>query len=193
MKLPWPSPLQREDRLLARARAGNRAAFVQLYRSLYPPLWSFVARRTPRREDAEDVLARVFEKLLGGLDRVDTSRGHLRVFLYTAARNALVDAARAQRQALELEEAEPLLVEPRTPLETLLAGEQADALRGQVAALPAEARRLLALRYGDGLGHREIAGLLGLSPAAVRQRLSRALRSLRHSSPLDTGALAHDA
>jgi RNA polymerase sigma-70 factor, ECF subfamily len=193
MKLPWPSPLQCEDRLLARARAGNRAAFVQLYRSLYPPLWRFVARRTPRREDAEDVLARVFEKLLGGLERVDTTRGHVRVFLYTAARNALVDAARAQRQALELEEAEPLLVEPRTPLQTLLAGEQAEALRGQVAALPPEARQLLGLRYGDGLGHREIAELLGLSPAAVRQRLSRALRGLRQSSPLDTGALAHDA
>jgi RNA polymerase sigma-70 factor, ECF subfamily len=192
MRLLWPSPLRREDKLLERARSGDRDAFVQLYRSLYPPLWRFVARRTPRTEDAEDVLARVFEKLLSRLDGVDTSRGHLRVFLFTAARNALVDAARSKRAALELEEVEPLLVEPRTPLETLLAGEQAEAVRGQVAALPAEARQLLALRYGDGLGHREIAALLGLSPAAVRQRLSRALRSLRHSSPLDTGALAHD-
>ncbi|HXX31708.1 MAG TPA: sigma-70 family RNA polymerase sigma factor [Myxococcaceae bacterium] len=193
MDLPWPSPLRREDRWLERARSGDRGAFVRLYRSLYPPLYRFVARRVARPEDAEDVVGRLFEMLVARLDTVDTARGHVRTFLLAAARNALVDAARARREALDLEAAEPNLLELRTPLDRVLEHERAAALRARVAALGAEEQRLLGLRYGDGLGHREIAALLGLSPAAVRQRLSRTVRSLREPSPLEHGALAHDA
>jgi RNA polymerase sigma-70 factor, ECF subfamily len=195
MDLPWPSPLRREDRWLERARSGDRDAFVRLYRSLYPALFAFVARRTARREDAEDVVAQVFEMLVGRLETVDTAKGHVRTFLFAAARNALVDRMRASRQAVDVDlaTAGPLLVEPRTPLDGALAREQSAALRSRVEALAEDERRLLGLRYGDGLGHREIAALVGLSPAAVRQRLSRAVKSLRQPSPLDAGALAHDA
>ena len=193
MDFPWLNALQREDRLLERARQGERAAFIRLYRSLYPPLWRFVSRRTARREDAEDVVARLFEMLLARLASVDNERGHVRTFLFAAARNALVDAARSRRQALDLDDAEPLLLEPTTPLDALLSSEEDEALRAQVAALPLGARQLLGLRYGDGLTHREIAALLNLSPAAVRQRLSRVVRGLRQPSPLTPGALSHEA
>lgn len=193
MDFSFLSALEREDRLLLRARAGERAAFVRLYRSLYPPLWRFVARRTARREDAEDVVGKLFEMLLLRLASVDTERGHVRTFLFAAARNALVDAARTRREALDLDDVEPLLLEPGTPLDALLSSEVDASLRAQVAALPEEARRLLGLRYGDGLNHKEIAALLHLSPAAVRQRLSRVVRSLRQTSPLTEGALSHEA
>ena len=193
MDLPWPSPLRREDRWLERARSGDREAFVRLYRSLYPALFAFVARRTARREDAEDVVAQVFEMLVGRLETVDTAKGHVRTFLLAAARNALIDRVRATRQAVDLASADALLVEPRTPLDGALARERSAAIRCRVKALGEDERRLLGLRYGDGLGHREIAALLGLSPAAVRQRLSRAVKSLRQPPPLDAGALAHDA
>jgi RNA polymerase sigma-70 factor (ECF subfamily) len=55
-----------------------------------------------------------------------------------------------------------------------------------VAALPPESRQLLELRFGDGLRHAEIAALTGAREAAVKQRLSRLLRSLRGT--LDGGA-----
>ena len=58
----------------------------------------------------------------------------------------------------------------------------------QIEALPSEDRELIALRYADGLRHGEIAQLLGISEAAVRQRVSRALRGLRQ----EEGELAHD-
>ena len=49
----------------------------------------------------------------------------------------------------------------------------------QDGASGVQVREMLALRHADGLRHREIAELLGLSEVAVKQRMSRALRALR--------------
>jgi RNA polymerase sigma factor (sigma-70 family) len=51
----------------------------------------------------------------------------------------------------------------------------ASALKG----VPRAERNVLALHYLAGLTHREIAEQLGCSPAAVRQRCSRAVRRVR--------------
>jgi RNA polymerase sigma-70 factor, ECF subfamily len=64
-------------------------------------------------------------------------------------------------------------------LADLLAREQRDQLADVLASLAPDLRELLALRYADGLSHAEIAGVLGLREAAVKQRVSRAVRDLR--------------
>ncbi len=171
-------------RLLRGARCGDREAFRALYSELHPRVYAFAARRTRSREDAEDVSARVFQALLEQLASIDEERGVL-PWALAVARNLLIDAARAQRPSAPESELAAALVESRTPLGDLLAREQL----AQIEALPSEDRELIALRHADGLRHREIAHLLGISESAVRQRLSRALRGLRQSQE---GELAHD-
>ena len=64
----------------------------------------------------------------------------------------------------------------------------------ELARLPAETRELLMLRFGDGLRFTEIAQVMGLGEAAVRQRTSRAVRELRarwDDGPAE-GELAND-
>jgi len=192
MDLLRPLILRHEDRFLEAARSGDRQAFVRLYRSLHAPVWRFVARRCAEAADAEDLVARVFTTLLERMDQVDLRRGHVRTYLLSTARNALIDHARTARPLVGLDAAEPLLVEPSTPLEALLEDEARRDLRARVAELPVEARLLVGLRYADGLSAREIAGLLGLTPAAARQRLSRAVRSLRAPPQPQEGHLAHE-
>ena len=65
------------------------------------------------------------------------------------------------------------------PLEVLIDDEEARLLHGVLADHPAELREMFALHYGQGLRYREIAQILGLNEAAVKQRFSRALRQLR--------------
>ena len=48
-----------------------------------------------------------------------------------------------------------------------------------VAALPEASRQLLALRYEEGLGAKDIAGRVGRTPAAIDMALSRIRRLLR--------------
>ncbi len=178
MSFLWPSYDDRLRELCARARDGDRDAFRALYAELYGPVAKFVARRIGRREDAEDLVAKIFHKLLERLPEIDQARGSVRMFVLSMARNAVIDHVRTRRGAVPVEDV--LLVdEAGTPLDALLREEDLRDLRAVLLELPDDTREMLALRYGDGLRHGEIAELYGINVAAVKQRFSRALRALR--------------
>jgi RNA polymerase sigma-70 factor (ECF subfamily) len=61
----------------------------------------------------------------------------------------------------------------------LVLNEQGEALRAELAALPNDALELLLLRFVDELPYADIAQVLELTEAAVRQRVSRVIRELR--------------
>jgi len=180
MQLPWPLRDELHARRLARAREGDGEAFRALYRDLHPEVSRFVARRVRARADAEDLTARVFVAFVERLRDYDRGRGSVRGWLLAIARNAIIDHFRRVRPtagAGELLDALPC--DALGPLDGLLAREQLDQLAALVRGLDPEARELLALRFADGLRHREVAAVLGLQEAAVKQRVSRILRDLR--------------
>ncbi|HZX64060.1 MAG TPA: sigma-70 family RNA polymerase sigma factor, partial [Myxococcales bacterium] len=119
-------------------------------------------------------------------------RGGALPFALAIARNVLVDDLRAKRPGVPLEETAAQLVDTRTPLADLLRGEEVQAARERYEKLSPEVRELLTLRYGDALSCAEIGELLGVSTAAVRHRLSRAVRSLRDRDDVAKEAMAHD-
>jgi RNA polymerase sigma-70 factor (ECF subfamily) len=162
--------------------SGDRRAFTRLYRDLHPLVARFVARRVDSRADAEELVAEVFRRLVEHLGGFDPARGSVRAWTLRIARNAIIDHYRTRKSPVALEAIADGLCELTGPLDHLLADERAARLRSLLEAFPLETRRLLALRYGDGLRHAEIAELLGLGEAVVRKRISRALRELRARS-----------
>lgn len=169
-------------RLARRAVSGDRRAFTGLYRELHPLVARFVARRVDSRADAEELVAEVFRRVVEHLGDFDPARGSVRTWVLRIARNAVIDHYRTRKSPLALEAIADGLCELGGPLDHLLADERAARLRTLLDGCPLETRRLLALRYGDGLRHAEIAELLGLNEAVVRKRISRALRELRERS-----------
>lgn len=179
--IDWLGPIQevRLARWVRRAQRGDRDAFRELYRALHPVTFRFVARRVARREDAEDLVAQVFWRLLDGLDRIDPRKGSVRAYVLSAARRAVIDHLRgsAPRAASQVE---PQVPDPSPgALERLIDAERTSAVLAALASLEPEKRELLLLRYDAGLRFSEIAEVLGLAEPAVRQRASRALRELR--------------
>ncbi|NHC43764.1 SigE family RNA polymerase sigma factor [Motilibacter aurantiacus] len=65
------------------------------------------------------------------------------------------------------------------------AADTADAVRRALAALPAQQRVVLVLRYWGQLSEAEIADQLNCSVGTVKSRASRAMASLRASGMLD--------
>lgn len=159
-------------RLLRKANRGDRAAFRELYRALYPRVTAFVSRRSV---EPDEHVARTFHKLLEQLGSFDARRGAVLPWVLSIARNELIDAARARKPEAEI----PELLDPSTPLTKLIEEEELRALRDELHELDPQTRELLSLRYGEGLSHADIAQMLGLSNDNVRQRISRAVRELR--------------
>jgi RNA polymerase sigma-70 factor, ECF subfamily len=190
--LPWPGPDDHQRALLERAQAGCREAFRALYLDLYDPVARFVGRRVRRREDAEDLVGRVFHAFLEHLGDVDPRRGTVRMFVLTIARNAVIDHARSRREGLPIDDVANVVADERqSPLDALLREERIRVLRAAIGELSAELQEVLALRHGDGLKHAEIAEILGENTATVKQRLSRAQRALRER--LEAGRTGKDA
>src|SRR4051812_30463640 len=101
MKL-WPDRDARHARWIRRAQRGDRDAFRALYGELYPLVAGFVSRRLANREDAEDLVSRVFHRLLERLSDFDPSRGSAAVFVLAIARNAVIDHLRTSHPAAAL-------------------------------------------------------------------------------------------
>lgn len=172
----------RVDRWARRAAAGDRAAFRRLYAELYPAVASFVARRVPVREDAEDLVSRTFEKLVGTLPTIDPAKGGVKAWVIGIARNAIIDHRRTAKPSSPIEPLGGLIASGIEGAdESIERGEREAEVRAAIGRLPEDVQELIALRFGDDLSWREIAAVTGGTDVAVRQRVSRALRELRGS------------
>jgi RNA polymerase sigma factor (sigma-70 family) len=89
------------DELIARARAGDQAAWEELFRTCYPKVIRVVRRKLdrPMRSlyDSTDFVSDVMKSLAANLDRLDfPSLGSLIAFLAQAAEQKVIDEYRRQ-------------------------------------------------------------------------------------------------
>jgi RNA polymerase sigma-70 factor (ECF subfamily) len=143
----------------------------------------FAVMVTPHGADPEDLAQQAMLKALEALDRFDPSRGTPDAWLWRIVVNVAHDAGRLRRGKERL--VERLVAHERSTVamvspETLALNRlQDDELIAAVRRLPPRYRRLIALRYGAGLGSAEVARLLGTTRMAVAKATRRALDRLR--------------
>jgi len=169
---------------VARARAGDREAWGELYREFAGPLFRFCRRVLPTREDAEDAAMDVFVKLRAKLGQYDPERPFT-AWLYKVAANHCWDLLRRRkiRQDLETEEAETLPLEHPDPgqLDQVISEQTGSGVRQALGRLSDRARMALVLRYYAEMSYDEIAEALGLRRAFVGVVLLRARHELRQA------------
>ena len=183
---------RRHARWLKQAQGGDSEAFGRLYDELLTPVADYLARRVASPQDAEDLVATVFHRMLKSLARFDPSRGSALGWALTIARHALIDHLRQTRDTIPVEDlAEVLAGSWQDPLEGLIRTEQADRILARLGEMPAATREMVELHYAQGLRLKDVGDLLGLSEDAVKQRLSRARRELRDH--LRTEEVDHEA
>lgn len=167
------------DALLARARAGDRAAFEQIYRRFERPVFALALRICGEREAAADVLQDTMLKVIA---RIGDFRGRggspfwgwLRQI---AVNEALMHLRRGRRQAGELpadghEPADEQALPPPAAADAAL-------LQRVLAQLPANTRGVLWLYHAEGYTHEEIAALMQRTPSFSKSQLARGTRRLR--------------
>ncbi|MCM3871333.1 MAG: RNA polymerase sigma factor [Pyrinomonadaceae bacterium] len=170
-----------DELLLKRAGAGDQAAFVELYERHRTGVFGFAYRMLGSTEMAEDITHDCFLSLIRRPENFDPSRGSLKAYLYSAARNLSLKHFRdtARETAVEEFGDEPSIPVREQPLSRLLDGELSLKVREAVFSLPPLQREALVLFEYEGLALSEIASILGTDVGAVKARLHRARERLR--------------
>jgi len=181
-----------EDRLIVDAiRAGDPAAFQDLYRRHYRRIHNFSIRRLGDVAEAEDVCQDVFEAVFRCLDRFE-GKSDLIVWIYGITRNVLNNRLRRRGgvRLVSLEDIPPEAAPRDLGPEPLAQARQTlNRVRAAIESLPGEQRRILELRHGRRLSIRKIAQLTGRSEDAVKSSLYRARRTLAAQLPGERLAL----
>lgn len=170
-----------DEALMEEVRAGSLAAFQALYDRHRRGVFNFLLRSLGDRRIAEDLLQETFLRVFAHREEYRPTAA-LRTWLFTIARNLLIDQLRQQSRRPELEDEATLeaAVDPgATPLQQAEAAELGERLQAAVLRLSPSQREVLLLGRFAGLSHEEIARVTGASPEAVRVTLHRALSRLR--------------
>jgi RNA polymerase sigma-70 factor (ECF subfamily) len=150
--------------------------FRAFYERTARGVWAYLARVTGDRQLADDLLQEAYYRFLRANATHDTET-HRRNSLYRIATNLARDA---RRKSLT----RPAAILAGHDIESAPSGNQsgvaeriADCTRAMAHLQPRE-RAMLWLAYAEGASHREIAAVLGLSPASLKPLLFRARRKL---------------
>jgi RNA polymerase sigma factor (sigma-70 family) len=166
-----------DERLVARVRAGDDAAFEIIYDRYYLGLLAFCRHMLGSRQEAEDVLQHSFASAYRALrwgDGVD----ELRPWLYTIARNRCLSALRSQRDELTVGAVEegarhfdglPAQIQLRADLRELVQ---------ELQRLPDDQRAALVLFELGDESHEDIAAVLGVRREKVKALVFQAREAL---------------
>ncbi len=169
--------MESDERLWERLRAGELAAFDQLYARYERPLYGFILGFLGDGAEAEDVFHEAFLAMLRDPPPASLS---VRGWLYQTARNMCLNRLRSRRRgdrAAERLGAEPTPPEPR-PDDKLEARAAEEALAGALARLPPLLSEVFHLR-SSGLSYQEMAEALAIPLGTVKSRMHELVTQLR--------------
>jgi RNA polymerase sigma-70 factor (ECF subfamily) len=165
-----------DGELIQRIGEGDRDAFEALYQRYARAVFGLALRRLGDREHSEDAVQDTFTSIWRSAASYRPDRGPGAPWLYTVARNAIVDRARARRDLA----GDPPDI-PSTdagPQERVEAGWQAFVVHRAFAQLPPSERAVLELAYWSGLSQSEISEFLNVPLGTVKTRTRNGLARL---------------
>ncbi|GIW53142.1 MAG: RNA polymerase sigma factor SigK [Gemmatimonadales bacterium] len=164
---------------MRRFASGDGESFATLYRRYEGAVYGFCLRYLGDPDGAADAFQETFVRVIDARHRY-RPRGKFKSWLFTIARRVCADHYRrlSRTQA-------PLEAVHSTPSQVAARGSSEGALMARdeivrlLAALPADQREALLLSRWYGFTYREIAEMSNSTEAAVKQRVYRALVTLR--------------
>lgn len=166
--------------MLEAAKGGGEWAFSQLFSEYQPGLLRYLRGRAP--DLADDVASEAWLSAAASLRGFEGDGDDFRAWLFTIARNRLIDERRrAQRRpvtapAESTVEMPTVLPSPEAEVVASSAGDE--AVRRIVALLPADQAEVILLRVVADLSVDQVAQILGKRPGTVRVLQSRGLKRL---------------
>ena len=165
-----------DEELIGGVARGDGDAFGELYRRYTQPVLGLALRRLGDRGRAEDALQDAFTAVWRSARTFDPARGAGGAWVYTVARNAIVDSARRRSEpAVEVpDEAAP----DAGPDERAERSWLAWRVHRAIGELPETERRVIELAYWGERSQSEVASTLGIPLGTVKTRTRSGLARL---------------
>lgn len=172
--------------LLSRVSLSDQRAFEELYRLTSAHLYAVALRIVGERAIAEEIVQEAYVNVWHHAGTYDAARSQPLTWLMSIARNRALDLKRRREvdtiSLLGADDDSPGIEFPSngpSPVELLLAGADARAIRDCVETLEAGAKQAIALAFFHGLSHGELAAHLREPLGTVKSWVRRGLAKLR--------------
>ena len=170
---------------VARARAGDTAAFAALVRRHQDRVFGFILRMLDARDEAMELTQDVFVKAWQALPAW-RPEARFSTWLLQIARNAALDQLRRRRvvQFAPLDDGIDVADTAPGPEARYASRQRQALLEHALQQIAAEHREILLLREIEDLSYGELAAVLGIAEGTVKSRLARARAALlQHFRP----------
>lgn len=171
-------PLPDEATLVRQSKAGDDKAFTRLYDGYVERVYRYVYFRVSEDTATEDLVSQVFLKAWQNLDRYKLGSSPFIAWLYTIARNLVIDYYRSKKDVIPLDAATALPTDAQSPDEQVELRFDLEAMRDALQCLSADQQQALILKYIAGLPNDTIAKIMNKQEGTVRGLQMRGLQVL---------------
>src|ERR1043166_7288057 len=184
-KLRGASANDVDERSLVEAAQRDASRFAEIYERYFELVYAYVVRRMHDRAATEDLTSEVFRKALASLPRFKWTGAPLGAWLLRIASNLIADRAKRAGREISADETSMAAATVDEPVNSqsqqrmMEEAERRAQLFRLVDALPADQRRVVAMRFAEEKSISEIAAELNRSEGAIKQLQFRALQDLQ--------------
>lgn len=166
--------------LVIKAQNGENSAFADLYETLYKPVYRYIYLRTREKNIAEDIAQDTFIKFYSNLEKFENKKDSPLAFLFTVARNSIIDHYRKENRSTPTDE-ETLLkkVDKATQDDFLKKKENINLAELAMSLLEGDQKEAVMLKFISGMENEEIGKIINKSEEAVRQIQSRGIKKIK--------------
>lgn len=169
--------------LLARSALSDQKAFAELYRLTSSHLYAVALRILRESGAAEEVLQESYVNIWHHAGSYVAAKSQPLTWLTSIVRNRCLDLMRRREvDTVTMDDEEPGMMpadDRPNPMELLLAGADALAVRACVEGLEAGQKQAIALAFYHGLSHSELARQLRQPLGTVKSWVRRGLERLK--------------
>ncbi|MBK9125724.1 MAG: sigma-70 family RNA polymerase sigma factor [Chloroflexi bacterium] len=159
----------------------DQKAFRVLFRRYHPRVFAYVAARVGSADDADDIAADVFVRVVDGLPGFEyRGPGSFSAWVFRIAYHEVVQHVRRYRlRDVPIDDLPEIAGGDTGPEHALQRKERFAAVRRAILRLPPRQQEVVSMRYFAGVRNREIAEALGIDERTVASTIIRALENLR--------------
>lgn len=156
------------------ASQGDKGAYETLYNAFFPKIARFVAFRISHKETAEDLVADIFVKAWEYLQQSQEINS-FGSWIFTIARNKIIDYYRTKKAVTDLVEIENLLHYNDRITEGLDLDFQTKEFLALLPHLSPDQQQVMRLKFFEDLNNDEIGAIMGKTSGTIRVIQHRAI------------------